>query len=378
MEKYQTPSAGSSGTGSARQFSVNRSLYAQCPNFKIVWMKKNFKTLGFIVALSIVLMPVGIGSSFAAEKEVTIGYQLVYNPAASAILDRTFEKATGYKIKWRKFDSGAKVINAMASGDVHISLAGSSPIAAGVSRGLDIELIYIYEDIASAEAMVVRNGSGIVSPQDLKGKKLGVPFVSTTHFHTLFALEQFGINPKEVKILNMQPPAIAAAWERGDIDAAFVWDPALGRIKKTGKVLITSGTLSTWGKATFDGCVANKTWAAANPEFMVKYIKTLAEVDASYRDNPSAWTPDSRMAKNIIKQVGGNAKDVPGVLALYDFPTLEEQASDRWLGGGKNGGAARALFYTSEFLLKEKKLEKLLPDYGAVVNAKWVNKALGK
>ena len=338
-------------------------------------MKRLFTTIALIVVLSFVL---GLGASIAADKEVTIGYQLVYNPHASAILDRTFEKATGYKIKWRKFDSGAKVINAMASGDVHICLAGSSPIAAGVSRGLDIELIYIYEDIASAEAMVVRNGSGIVSPQDLKGKKLGVPFVSTTHFHTLFALEQFGINPKEVKILNMQPPAIAAAWERGDIDAAFVWDPALGSIKKTGKVLITSGTLSTWGKATFDGCVANKTWAAANPEFMVKYIKTLAEVDASYRDNPSAWTPDSRMAKNIIKQVGGNAKDVPGVLALYDFPSLEEQASDRWLGGGKNGGAARALFYTSEFLLKEKKLEKLLPDYGAVVNAKWVNKALGK
>jgi taurine transport system substrate-binding protein len=338
-------------------------------------MKRLFTTIALIVVLSFVL---GLGASIAADKEVTIGYQLVYNPAASAILDGTFEKATGYKIKWRKFDSGAKVINAMASGDVHISLAGSSPIAAGVSRGLDIELIYIYEDIASAEALVVRNGSGIVSPQDLKGKKLGVPFVSTTHFHTLFALEQFGINPKEIKILNMQPPAIAAAWERGDIDAAFVWDPALGRIKETGKVLITSGTLSTWGKATFDGCVANKTWAAANPEFMVKYIKTLAEVDASYRDNPSAWTPDSRMAKNIIKQVGGNAKDVPGVLALYDFPTLEEQASDRWLGGGKNGGAARALFYTSEFLLKEKKLEKLLPDYGAVVNAKWVNMALGK
>ena len=57
-----------------------------------------------------------------------------------------------------------------------------------------------------------------------------MPFVSTTHFHTLFALEQFGIAPSDVQILNMQPDAIAAAWERGDIDAAFVWDPALGRI----------------------------------------------------------------------------------------------------------------------------------------------------
>ena len=152
-------------------------------------MKRFFTTIALIVAFSMVL---GIGSSWAAEKEVTIGYQLVYNPWKTSIVDGTFEKETGYKISWKKFDSGAKVINAMASGDVHISLAGSSPIAAGVSRGLDIQLVWVFEDIASAEALVVRNGSGIMAPQDLKGKKLGVPFVSTTHFHTLFALEQFG------------------------------------------------------------------------------------------------------------------------------------------------------------------------------------------
>jgi taurine transport system substrate-binding protein len=64
------------------------------------------------------------------------------------------------------------------------------------------------------------------------------------------------------------------------------------------------------------------------------------------------------------------------VLALYGFPTLEEQASNRWLGGGKDGGAARALFFTSEFLLKEKKIDKLLPDYGAVVNASYVEAAM--
>ena len=197
----------------------------------------------------------------AADKEITVGYQLVYNPWKVAIANGEFEKATGYKIKWRKFDSGSKVIPAMALGDVHIALAGSSPIAAGVSRGIDMKLFWITEDIASAEALVVRDGSGIAAPQDLKGKKLGVPFVSTTHFHTLFALEQFGIQPKELTILNMQPNQIAAAWIRGDIDAAFVWDPALGRIKKTGKVLITSGLLSSWGKATFDGMVVSTKFA---------------------------------------------------------------------------------------------------------------------
>lgn len=336
-------------------------------------MKRLFGTL----VLALGLAALGIFSAGAADKEVTIGYQLIYNPWKVAIADGAFEKATGYKIKWRKFDSGAKVINAMASGDVHLALAGSSPIAAGVSRGLDIQLIWVVEDIASAEALVVRNGSGIVAPQDLKGKKLGVPFVSTTHFHTLFALEQFGIDPDSVKVLNMQPNAIAAAWERGDIDAAFVWDPALGRIKKTGKVLITSGQLCKWGKCTFDGMVANGTWSKAHPDFMVTFIKTIAAADEAYRSNMAAWTPDSAPVKKIVKLIGGDPKDVPGVLALYGFPTLADQASSAWLGGGKDGGAARALYFTSKFLMEQKKIPKLLPDYGAVVNAKWVKAASG-
>ncbi len=328
--------------------------------------------------LAATLFLLTLTSGAQAQKTLTVGYQLVYNPWKVAIADGTFEKATGYKIKWVKFNSGGKVINAMASGNVHIALAGSSPIAAGVSRGLDIALFWITEDIASAEALVVRNGSGIVAPQDLKGKKLGVPFVSTTHFHALFALEQFGIAPKAVTILNMQPNSIAAAWERGDIDAAFVWDPALGRIKKSGKVLITSGTLSSWGKATFDGMVVNKTWAKKHADFMTKFVKVMAAADETYRSNPGSFGPGSANAKKIVKLVGGNDADVAGVLALYSFPTLQQQTSTRWLGGGAKGGAAQALYHTSLFLKAQKKIDKLLPDYGAAVDARFAQKALGK
>ena len=316
-----------------------------------------------------------LGLAGAADKEITVGYQLVYNPWKVAIASGEFERATNYKINWRKFDSGSKVIAAMASGDVHIALAGSSPIAAGVSRGIDMQLFWITEDIASAEALVVRNGSGINAPQEIKKKKLGVPFVSTTHFHTLFALEQFGIDPKDVTILNMQPNQIAAAWIRGDIDAAFVWDPALGRIKKTGKVLITSGQLSSWGKATFDGMVVSRKFAESDPEFMAKFVKVIAAADASYRTNPQAWTPDSDMVKAIVKMVGGNPDDVPGVLALYGFPSPDEQASCRWLGCGKDGGAARALQFTAEFLQAQKKIPSLQPDYSKFVTPAYVEAA---
>jgi len=311
--------------------------------------------------------------------EVTVGYQLVYNPWKVAIARGTFEKETGASIRWVKFDSGAKVINAMASGQVDISLAGSSPIAAGVSRGVDMQLFFIQEDIASAEAMVVRNGSGIdpANPETLKGKKLGVPFVSTTHFHTLVALEMWGIDPKDLTILNMQPNQIAAAWERGDIDAAFVWDPAMGRIKKTGKVMITSGEITEkTGKATFDGMVVMRDFAEANPEFMARFVDIMDRANEEYRSNPDAWTPDSEQVKAIVSLVGGNPDDVPGVLALYKFPTLEEQASPKWLGGGKDGNAAKALLYTAQFLKDQGKLDEVQPDYGKFVTPRYVEMAL--
>ena len=128
-------------------------------------------------------------ASYAGAQEVTIGYQGICNPWKWKIDDGSVEKATGYKINWRKFDSGGAVMNAMASGDVHVAVAGSSPIAAGVTNGVDVQVFWVLEDIAAAEALVVRDGSGIVSPQDMKGKTIGVPFVSTTHFHMLFALE---------------------------------------------------------------------------------------------------------------------------------------------------------------------------------------------
>ena len=304
-------------------------------------------------------------------QEVTIGYQGIMNPWKVAIKDGVFEERTGYKIKWRKFDSGSAVINAMASGDVHVAVAGSSPIAAGVARGLPIQLFWIIEDIASAEALVVRDGSGVLAPQDLKGKRIGVPFVSTTHFHMLFALEQFGLSDKDVSLRNLQPPQIAAAWKRGDIDAAFVWDPALGEIKKTGKVLITSGQLSSWGKATFDGMVVLKKFADGNGKFMTDFTKVLDEYAANYRNNPRNWGATSANARKVAELAGGQASQVPGVLALYGFPSAAEQASATWLGGGENGGAARALRFTAEFLKKEKKVDKVPSSLAGFVNSKF-------
>jgi taurine transport system substrate-binding protein len=322
---------------------------------------------------------VGVALAFAANvawsqpKEVTIGYQDMLDPYRTAQEAKEIEKATGYKINWKQFGGGGEVIKAMASGAVQVGEVGSAGVAAAVSRGEPYELFWILDDIGDAEALVAKNGSGINSVADLKGKKIAVPFNSTTHFHTMVALEQAKVNPADVQILNMRPPEIRAAWQRGDIQATFIWDPVLAEVKKDGKVIISSGKISAeTGKATFDGYIVNKDWAKANRDFMVKFVKILAAADEKYRANQAKWTADSPEVKAVAKWSGAKPEDVPAGMALYRFPTLADQ-NGKWLA--KDGVAAKALAATAAFQLSQKQIEKTLPDYSAAVNATYAQEA---
>ena len=328
-------------------------------------------------AAGLVLAALAAAPAFA-QKTVTFAYQDMIVPLRTVQESGELEKATGYKINWRQFGGGGDVIKAMASGDVQLGEAGSSPITAAASQGQDIQLFWILDDIAAAEALIARKGSGVNSIKDLKGKKVGVPFVSTTHYHLLFALQRAGVDPKTVDIRNMPPPQIGAAWERGDIDATFVWDPVLARVKGNGKVLVTSGELTKAGRPTFDGFVVSRKFAREHPDFMVAFVKALAKADADYRANQAKWTADSAQVKAVAKWTKADAANVPAAMALYRFPTLEEQASKTWLGGGKDSAAARALADTSAFLKEQGRVQALAADYSKFVNPTFVQKAMGK
>jgi taurine transport system substrate-binding protein len=322
----------------------------------------------FAVAGLAAAFALGVGVAQAAD--VNIGYQLVYGPWKAQMETLKKEGLGGKSIEFYKFTSGTEVINAMASGSIDISLNGSSPTAAGYSRGVDLQVIYIYDNINDAEALVVDDT--ITAPQDMKGKTIAVPFGSTTHFHMMFALEQLGLDAKQVNVIDMSPPDMVAAWERGDIAGGFVWDPALGKMKGKGHVLLSSGDLSNWGKATYDAMVARKGFTDENPEFTCQWIKMVAAADADYRANPNDYGPGTDKAKAIAKAVSGQEDQVGGVLALYDYPTLEQQISATWLGGG----AASAIRATSEFLTDQGKLDSVLESYDDSATSTFAKMAL--
>ncbi|WP_408145638.1 taurine ABC transporter substrate-binding protein [Caballeronia glebae] len=322
---------------------------------------------------SVVFAPV---RASAETREVVIGYQDMVVPWRYAQASGAVEKATGYKITYRKLGSGADVIRALASGSIQLGEAGSSPIAAGLSQGVDLSLFWILDNINDAEALVARNGSGVSKLADLKGKTLGVPYVSTSHFHALVALQQAGVDPSTVKIVNLRPPEVAAAWERGNIDATYIWDPVLAKAKQSGRVIITSGEVAKEsGKATFDGFVASRKFAQDNPAFLNGLVKVLANTDAQYRDHKADWTATSKQVQAVAQESGANAVDVPASLALYAFPSAGEQASPTWLGGGQQSGAAKSLAATAQFLKQQGTIQNVLADYSTGVDPRFVQQA---
>lgn len=330
----------------------------------------NFRNTIHIVLAAAALLASGL--AFAQAKEVTFAHQDMLVPLRTVMESGELEKSTGYKINWRMFGGGGDVIRAMASGDVQVGEVGSAGVTTAANQGQDIKLFWILDDIADAEALVARNGSGINSVKDLKGKKVATPFVSTSHYQLMADIKSEGVDAKTVTVMNMRPPEIAAAWERGDIDATFIWDPVLSKVKASGKVIATSGSIGKKGFPTFDGLVVNAEWAAKNEVFMVALVKALAKADAAYRSDAAKWTADSSQVKAVAKWTKADAKDVPAAMKLYRFPTLAEQAGPAWLGGG----AAKAMTDTAAFLKEQGRVQEVKPNYGAFVTTKYVTEAM--
>ncbi|MFT4190714.1 MAG: taurine ABC transporter substrate-binding protein [Comamonas sp.] len=333
----------------------------------------------FLAAAATLLAGAGAlagGPALAQAKEVVIGYQDMIVPWRYAQETRAVEQRTGYKVTYRKLGSGAEVVRALASGAIQIGEAGSSPFAAALSQGVPIQVFWILDNINDAEALVARKGSGVNTLADLKGKKIGLPFVSTTHFHALVALKDAGVDPKSVQILNLRPPEILAAWQRGDIDATFVWDPALAEVKKSGKVIVTSGQIAAkTGKATFDGLAVTQAFARDNDAFLTQFVQVLADADRAYVQNKAAWTAASPQVQAVAKWSGAQAESVPASLALYAFVPPAEQASPKWLGGGKDAVVAQSLAATAAFLKEQGTIQSVLPDYSVGINPAWVQRA---
>lgn len=311
----------------------------------------------WLAALALFASPV-----FAVD--VTVAYQTSAEPAKVAQADNAFAKDSGAKVEWRKFDSGASVVRALASGDVQIGNIGSSPLAVAASQNVPIEVFLLASQLGNSEALVVKKG--ITNPKDLIGKRIAVPFISTTHYSLLAALKHWGIKPSQVEILNLQPPAIIAAWQRGDIDGAYVWAPAVNELEKDGTVLTDSAQVGKWGAPTLDVWVVRKDFAKAHPDVVEAFAKSALAAQKGYIDNPDEWLKQPDNLSKLSRLSGVPESDVPVLVKGNTYLTASQQSEQL------NGPVNKAIVDTAQFLKAQGKVPEVETDYSQFVTDRFV------
>lgn len=314
--------------------------------------------LGMIAAVALVLAGCSVDNSGDDSKPtIRLAYQSF--PSGDLIVKNNGwleEALPDYNIKWTKFDSGADINTAFVAKEVDFTAIGSSPVARGLSAPLNIpyQVAFVLDVAGDNEALVARNGTGIETVADLKGKRVATAFASTAHYSLLAALDQAGVNPKDVNLIDLQPQASLAAWQRGD--AVYTWLPTLDELRQDGTTLIASRQLATAGKPTLDLGVVSSEFATANPEVVNTWRQVQARALTLIKDDPQA------AADAVAAQLGTTPEDAANQLKQGTFLTVAELTSPTWLGTqGNPGNLSENLHSAAVFLAEQQQIPAAPP-----------------
>ncbi|WP_368252089.1 ABC transporter substrate-binding protein [Enterococcus sp. 2201sp1_2201st1_B8_2201SCRN_220225] len=310
-------------------------------------------------------------------KEVNIGIIRVPNDKQVAISENYFDeyfKDKGIQTNFTFFDSGVAANQAFASGSIDFAEMGYTNGVVALAKDLPVELIWIHDVLGTNEALVARNDSGITDIGDLKGKKIATPFSSTSHFSLLKALEEAGI-ADDVTLLDMQTADIVAAWERGDIDAAYTWEPTLTTLKESGTVLVDSKQLAEKGYMTTNIDLVRKEFSEKYPDLVVDYLAALSKGRELYTSQPEVAA--EAVAKDLKLETAEALTQMKGSTWL----TPEEQLSADYFGTAEKPGQFHQVFLDTAEFLKEQKSITVVPGEKQVhqfINSTYIEKLVAR
>lgn len=271
---------------------------------------------------------------FASAQEITVAYFLEWPmPFQYAKEMGTYDKEMGVKVNWRAFDTGTAMSAAMASGDVQLSVSqGVPPFVVATSAGQDLQVLDVAVSYSDNDNCVVASALEIdkTNAKELEGKKVAVPLGTAAHFGFLNQMNHFGVDISKMEVVNMAPPEGAAAIAQRAVDMFCGWGGSLRRAKEHGNVLLTGAEKEELGILVFDVTSGPASFVAENPDLVAKFLKVTADANAMWADPANRDT----MLPVIAKDSGMDLEATAATIDTFVFPTVEEQLSAKWLGGG--------------------------------------------
>ena len=276
----------------------------------------------------------GGANSAHALDELTVAYFLEWPmPFQYAKETGKYDEALGIPINWVSFDTGTAMSAAMASGDVQIAVSqGVPPFVVATSAGQDIQIVDVAVSYSDNDNCVVATTLEIDqdSAGELEGKKVGVPIGTAAHYGFLSQMAHFGVDVTTMEIVDMAPAEGAAAFAQGDLDMVCGWGGALRRMKENGNVLLTGAEKEELGILVFDVTSAPADFVAEEGEVLAKFLAVTAEANEMWNSGANA----DEMLPVIAQDAGMDLDATEATISTFVFPSVDEQLSEKWLGGG--------------------------------------------
>ncbi len=308
----------------------------------------------------------GTTASFAqGMDEITVAYFLEWPmPFEYAKQMGIYEEEMGVTINWRAFDTGTAMSAAMASGDVQIAVSqGVPPFVVATSAGQDLQAIDVAVSYSDNDNCVVHESLEIDASnvEDLEGARVGVPIGTAAHYGFLRQMEHFGIDVDSLEVVDMAPADSAAALAQGSLDMACGWGGALRRMLEHGNVLLTGDEKQALGIYVFDVTSAPASFVEEEPELVASFLAVTAEMNAMW--NSGEHTDE--MLPVIARDAGMDEDATAATLAGFVFPSVEEQLSSAWFGGGTQN----FLLEVGNFFAETGNIDSARDSYETAVNA---------
>jgi NitT/TauT family transport system substrate-binding protein len=229
----------------------------------------------------------GSGTNLQASEQKTlrIGYFPNINHAQAVIgLGRgDFQKALGDNVEVTTliFNAGPAAIEALFANQIDVAYIGPNPAINGYVQSNGEALRIISGAASGGAVLVVRNDSGINSPQDFANKKFATPELGNTQDIALrnYLLDN-GYNTKEnggnVEVLTVKNPDIVTLFLTKQIDGAWVPEPWGETLVKEGGGRIFVDERDLWppeGKFVTANIIVRPDYLQNNPDVIKKLLE---------------------------------------------------------------------------------------------------------
>jgi NitT/TauT family transport system substrate-binding protein len=217
---------------------------------------------------------------------------------------------------------GSTAVQAILAGEIQFGHLSPAPMMTAWAQGAD----FVWVGTTTHQMVfTLLVDQSITKGSELKGKKIGITRIgSASDLAVRMALDQFGLNPKDVAMIALGGiPEILAAIRAGAVQGGILSPPTSTAARDLGfRPLLHIPDLGR--EFTFSGIAAKRSFVQSQPEVVRAYMASLTDGAKMYRE-------DSRAALRTLRKymraddriLEGGYKEYAAAISSPPYPGLK-------------------------------------------------------